>query len=113
MLVDIGEKIHIIERRSFEADIRRHFFGEVDRVGENAVRLIGYAFIFDSGSNTYIRSNGPRSRIAPLAASGYVINVVPTDIVVDDVRYEDRSGRLVVTDGKDFALDINEFGRSR
>ena len=113
MLVDIGEKIHVIERRSFESDIRRHFFGEVDRVAEHAARVIGYAFIFDSGTNTYTRSNGPRHRIVPLAAPGYVINVVASDTAVEDVRYEDRAGRLVVTDGKDLALDINEFGRAR
>lgn len=112
MLVDIGERIHVIERRRFETEIRRHFFGEVDRSDGGAVRLVGYAFVFDAGSNTYVRTNGPRRRIVPLASQGFVINVVPQHVVVDEVHYAERSGRLKVTDGKDFVLDINEFGRS-
>jgi len=113
MLIDIGEKIHVIERRRFESDIRRHFFGEVDRVEAEGARVVGYAFVFDPGSNTYVRSNGPRSRVMPLSAHGFIVNIAPVDTAVEDVRYEERSGRLVVTDGGDFVLDINEFGRLR
>lgn len=27
MLLDVGDKVHVIERRLFESDVRRHIFG--------------------------------------------------------------------------------------
>lgn len=113
MLLDVGDKVHVIERRLFDSDVRRHFFGEIERVDSSAIRVTGHVFVFDSRSSTYIRNTQLRTRIIPLAAGGYVINVAPPDINVDDVRYVERDGRLVATDGGEFNLDINEFGGSR
>ncbi len=114
MVVEVGDKIHVIERRMFEHDVRRHFFGEVDAADGTTLRLTGYLFVFDSGSSAYIRADAPRTRIISLTSSGLVINVAPRDTVVEDVRYvEDSHNRLAVTDGGAFRLIINEFGRSR
>lgn len=112
MLLDIGEHVHVIERRQFDSDVRRHFMGTVERVESGAVRLRGHAFVYDSGSSTYIRSSEQRTRIVPFA-NGYVINVAPSNTDVESVRYEELSGRLTATDGGSFRLDINEFGRLR
>jgi hypothetical protein len=113
MVVDPGEKIHVIERRRFESDPRRHFFGVVDRSDGAVVRVTGYIFVYDSGSSTYVRSDKPRTRLISLTSSGLIINVVPGDVEVDAVRYSDDEGRLELTDGAGFSLDINEFGRFR
>jgi hypothetical protein len=32
MLLDIGERVHVIERRLFDTDVRRQFFGVIERV---------------------------------------------------------------------------------
>lgn len=45
--LDIGEKVHIIERRYFEEDLRRHLVGEVVKSTENAIRVEGHVWIFD------------------------------------------------------------------
>jgi len=113
VLVDVGEKVHVVERRLFEGDVRRHFFGVVERAGEGAIRITGYAYVYDPASTTYIRSAEQRTRVLPLAASGFVINVAPPDADLESIRYEERDGRLTVTDGAGFSLDINEFGRHR
>ena len=113
MLLDIGDKIHVIERRLFDTDVRRHFFGEVERIDSAAVQLTGLVFVYDSRSSTYVRGDRFRTRVIPLAANGFIINVAPRETNVDDVRYIERDGRLAVTDGGDFLLDINEFGGSR
>lgn len=113
MLLDIGEKIHVIERRMFDSDVRRHFIGTVERVDDAALRASGYVFVYDSGPSAYVRSRQPRTRIFPLGNVGFVINVVPPDTNVDEVRYVEQEGRLMVTDGGAFTLDINEFGSSR
>jgi hypothetical protein len=114
MLVDIGETVHVIERRLFDTDVRRHFFGEVERVEAGAIRVRGYVFTYDSALSQYVRSDGERTRILPLGVSGFIINVAPPEIKADAVHYAlSDKGRLVVTDGQQFSLDINEFGRMR
>jgi len=42
MILEQGEKVHIIERRYFADDIRRHVAGEVLKCTEHAIRLKGY-----------------------------------------------------------------------
>ena len=113
MVLDIGEKVHVIERRLFDADVRRHFIGVVDRVDTSAVRLTGYVFVYNSMASAYVRGSRQRSRVIPLAATGFVINVIPSDTSIEDVQYREQDGRLTATDGGAFNLDINEFGGSR
>lgn len=109
----IGEKVHVIERRRFDTDLRRHFFGVVEAASEVAFRAVGYVFVYDPGSSRYVRLDTQRTRIIPLASEGIIINVAPPETNTDTVEYDDSTGRLVVTDGGAFRLDINEFGRNR
>jgi hypothetical protein len=113
MVVTAGEYVHIIERRRFESDLRRHFVGVVETVEASSMRVTGYTFVYDPGRTAYVRNRERRTRIIPLVSSGIIINVAPTDTRLEEVRYEDADGRLVVTDGGSFRLDINEFGRNR
>ena len=113
MLLDIGEKVHVIERRMFDSDLRRHFFGAVERVDTSAIRITGYVFVYNSNSSTYVRGSRQRTRVIPLTASGFVINIAPGDTNIEEVRYVEQNGQLTVTDGGSFNLDINEFGGSR
>jgi len=108
-----GEIVHIIERRRFDADVRRHFVGVVEQTDATIIRVVGYTFVFDPSLTRYVRASERRTRIIPLSASGLVINIAPSDTQLEAVRYEDREGRLVVTDGGSFSLDINEFGPNR
>ncbi len=114
MVIDIGDKLHIVERRLFDGDVRRHFFGVVEGVDHAAIRVTGFAFIYDSGSTQYVRSSERRTRVIPLGSSGFILNVAPRETDIDQVRYDEgEDGRLVVTDGGVFRLDVNEFGRLR
>jgi hypothetical protein len=105
------EKIHVVERRMFESDLRRHFIGEIVRASDWAVLASGHAFIYDADRDRWVRSADRRTRVVSLIDSGLLIRVVPKDTVIEDVAYEFRD-RLVVTDGK-FHLDINEFNLRR
>ncbi|MBU0640520.1 MAG: hypothetical protein KKB50_16780 [Planctomycetes bacterium] len=51
MVVKPGGKIHAMTRRNFEADLRRHFIGEVVESAESAVQASGHVFVFDTASN--------------------------------------------------------------
>jgi hypothetical protein len=109
-VVTIGDKLHVITRRQFEGDVRRHFIGEVIGNTGSLVELEGIAMVFSEGSNEWTRQPETRKRIFSLAEAGHVVNRVPRDVEIDMLMYERIDGELLVTDGKEFELNINEFG---
>ena len=114
MVVEISEKVHIMTRRKFEQDIRRHFVGTVLASDGTVVRMEGYTFIFDAHKDNFTKRPEKRTRIFDLSDSGYIVNIIPKETVLEKVIYTftpDR--RLVVTDEKSFSLDIHEFGPMR
>ena len=40
-----GDKIHVMHRRRFEKDVRRHFVGEVKGYEQGVARASGYVFV--------------------------------------------------------------------
>jgi hypothetical protein len=114
MLISEGEKIHVITRRNFDNDVRRHFVGEVRSVGDFAVRVEGFTFIFDQVNNYYIKQPDRRIRIIAFGDSGNIITVIPRELKLEDLRYRTTDdNRVVMTDGASYTLDINEFGPNR
>ena len=113
MVIELGEKVHIITRRKFEEDLRRHFLGVVLAVDGSLVRLEGYTFVFNANKNAFIKRPEKRVRIYDLSDSGYIVNIIPKEAELENVSYKMSELRLFVTDGKTFSLDINEFGPHR
>jgi hypothetical protein len=109
MMVEPGEKLFIVIRRLFEGDLRRHFVGEVKAATESTVRVEGYTFVFDTGIGKFVRGER-RVRIFGLGDSGLAIIIIPKDADLDKVshRFAEKGGQ-VLSDGKTFALQVNEF----
>jgi hypothetical protein len=108
----VGDKLHIMTRRLFADDVHPHFIGEVSVVAGEAFRAEGYSFVFDSGTNSYVKHPSTRARLFSLSDAGYVITVIPGEVELDSLVYRVVSGRLAITDGRGFSLEINEFGQS-
>jgi len=109
-----GEKIFVITRRLFEKDLRRHFVGEVQETSETAVRVRGYAFVFDESTNDFIRREELRTRVFSMIDAGIVINLLPGDVDMEQIRYGmDAKNRRVITDGKAFQMNVSEFALNR
>jgi hypothetical protein len=114
MVVEKGEKIHVMIRRKFETDLRRHFIGEITAVSGTLVRVEGHSYLLDTLTNQYIRKQHKRSRIIGLGDSGNIVSVLPSNAVLENVTYtQSEQNCLVVTDGKTFSLDVNEFSTMR
>ena len=112
MILDAGEKIHIIERRYFAEDIRRHLVGEIVRSSENAFRVKGYVWVFDAMKG-FIRKPEVREYVV-YPSDRSTINIIPKEVDLDKLKYVTAPQRgLVVTDGKKFSLDISEFTSTR
>jgi len=107
--IRIGDKVHIVTRRRFHDDVRRHFVGVVEAVSGAASRVHGYTFVHNEGSGEFEKRPTPRVRIFGLAGGLQIVNVLPPTFDVSTARYEVRDGRLVVTDGSEYALDLNEL----
>jgi hypothetical protein len=114
VIVQPGQKIHVITRRLFDGDLRRHFVGQVEEAIESSVRVRGYAFIFDEGVNEFRRRDDERVRIFSLSDPGLIVNILPADAEVEEIRYEiDGHGNRMVTDGITFSLNVSEFSARR
>ncbi|MFC1585241.1 hypothetical protein ACFL5V_06825 [Fibrobacterota bacterium] len=111
MLLEQGDKVHIMTRRKFNDDLRRHFAGKVISCGEAAVKAKGYVFVLDPRENRYIKQPELRTRIFSLVDAGNIINVIPSGTDIEEISYKlSADNILVVTDGGGFALNVNEFG---
>jgi len=109
MTLQVGEKIHIIERRYFKEDLRRHFVGEITQVGQSTFRCLGYVWIFDSSKTTFVRKDQKRERVF-LPTDRTVINIIPSEVDLEKIIYVNQLEKgMVVSDQENFILDINEF----
>ncbi|MCB1960923.1 MAG: hypothetical protein KDE68_10450 [Rhodocyclaceae bacterium] len=111
MVVDIGDKVHVMYRALYENATRRHFLGEVCAVDRGLCRLEGFAYVYDQKSTVFVKKPERRTTVIDLGESGYIVNVVDRGVDIASVlyRYTSDAG-LVATDGKAFVLNINEFG---
>ena len=108
-LIEPGEIVHVIERRIFQGDVRRHFVGSVQASTDRALRIRGYLFVYDTGASQFLRKPELRVRLVPLD-NRVILNVLPAGIEVDSIGYtRDEEGNLSLTDGEGFELDISEF----
>ena len=113
-IIESGEKVHIITRRLFELDIRRHFAGEVLSVSAGVIRVKGYSYVFDEWIDQFRRQAEERVRIFSLLDAGLVINIIPPGSVINDLKYRITSeGQRIIFDGSGFSLDISEFTGKR
>jgi hypothetical protein len=114
MIFEHGEKIHIIIRRLFETDLRRHFIGEIVGLSESVVKVKGRAIVLNPVTNQYELKPEARIRIISLTDARNIINVIPREAKIEDTKYVlTHERKLVVTDGETFTLDINEFNTIR
>jgi hypothetical protein len=109
-VLNIGDKVHIITRRLFPEDIRRHFAGEVLESSGDQIRTEGYVFIYNQATNEYERRPEKRIRIFSLSGAGVIVIVLPKTADLEALHYVSVNNRLKCTDGKQFSMDINEFG---
>lgn len=109
-VLEVGDKLHIITRRLFEGDIRRHFVGEVTGISGELQEVRGHTYVYNRGSNQFMKRPELRTRIFSVGQADFIVNKIPREVTIASLEYRFIEKRLVVTDGEKFALDINEFG---
>lgn len=110
-LLSPGEKIHVMHRRRFEKDVRRHFVGQVEACEQGLARTSGYVFVIDDLSkHLFVKRPDRRTKLVPLASGDVIVNVIPETVDLERVAYEVKERTLVVTDGSGWSMDVKEFG---
>jgi hypothetical protein len=103
-----GEKIFVIHRQLISGDSRRHFFGVVEECVGDMARATGRVFSLDSRTNQFASRDLPRTRIIPLNSGAVIVNILPTTVDVDKIKYSTvQAGQLHITDGTKWHLDIS------
>ena len=115
MVFDIGEKVLIVEKRYFVEDVHRHFIGQIVKCSENVIRVVGCAWVYD-GVNWFQRKPEQIERVIPIE-DRYTIIVIPADVDIDEIKYvldaSKGQASIIMTDGKNFSLDVTEFALRR
>ena len=111
MIIETGEKVHVMYRALYESSSRRHFLGEVKAAEGPVCRLEGFVFVYDQKKTEFIRKEERRTTLVDLSESGYITNIIDREENLEMVVYRYIQGiGLVATDNKEFSLNINEFG---
>jgi hypothetical protein len=106
-----GEKIHVMHRRRFEKDVRRHFVGEVESYEQGVARASGYVFVIDDLSkHLFVKRPDRRTKLISIMSGDVIVNIIPETVDLQQVAYELKDRSLVVTDGSAWSMDVKEFG---
>ena len=110
-LLSPGDKIHVMHRRRFEKDVRRHFVGQVEAYEQGMVRASGYVFVIDDlNKHLFVKRPDRRTKLVPVASGDVIVNVIPEEVDLERVEYEIKNSTLWVTDGSGWRMDLKEFG---
>ncbi len=109
MILQQGEKIHVIHRRHFEKDHHRHFVGTVESYEAGVARVNGHVYTVDPVKFAYVKRPEVRTRIISLVSGDLLVNILPTYVNLDNIVYKQEKSAVRVTDGSDWHLDISEF----
>ena len=114
MIIQPGEKIHVIFRQLFEGDFKRHFIGAVEQCENNLVRAAGFLFAEETKVGhigIFVRQEGVRVRIIPLDCESLIVNILPKAVNVETIayKYNVANGLVRVTDGSDWHLDLSHI----
>jgi hypothetical protein len=109
MTIEEGEKVHIASRRLFPTDIKRHFAGRVEAVEGDSMRVTGHAFIYHSETRKFEKKPNVRTRVFSLIDARLVINILPKDADVGQIKYVVKDARLALEISEAIEYDLTEY----
>ena len=100
MLIEVGEVIHVLMRRYFDGQPKRHFLGKITQIEGMCVRARGYTFMTGTSEPGFRKQDTIGERLISLHDDSTIVTVMPSGFDVERATYSMRSGFVVVTDGK-------------
>ncbi len=109
MILQNGEKVHVVHRRRIEKEPHRHFIGVVDAYENGLARVTGHIYAVDSVKYVFFRRPEVRTRIISLHAADVLVNIIPPSVDLAKIVYKQEKKSLRVTDNANWYMDISDF----
>ncbi|WP_455379645.1 hypothetical protein [Petrachloros mirabilis] len=112
MLLKEGDKILIAHRRLFEKDVLRFFIGEVQAYDAGLVKATGHSYVRDPMGGQVVEKAEKRTKILSLSSGTFIVYQLPDGIVLNALKFSELEGRLALTDGEGFTMNLTETTHS-
>jgi hypothetical protein len=109
MILNPGEKVHVIHRRIYEKDHHRHFIGVVEAYDLGVARITGHVYTVDAVKFSFVKRPELRTRLVSVVSGDVLINIIPPAVNLDKITYKQERKAVRVTDGSDWHLDLSEY----
>src|SRR5947209_2126631 len=109
MILQKGEKIHVIHRRHLEKEPHRHFMGVVEAYENGIARVTGHIFTVDSVKYVFFRRPELRTRSVSILSGDVLVNIVPHSVDLEKVVYKQEKKSVRVTDNNGWHMDISDY----
>jgi hypothetical protein len=109
MILQKGEKVHVIHRRHYDKDHHRHFIGVVDAYEQGVARITGHVYTVDPVKFTFMKRTEVRTRLVAIVSGDVLVNIIPPKVNLEKITYKQERKAVRVTDGSDWHLDLSEF----
>jgi hypothetical protein len=109
MILEKGEKIHVIHRRHMEKEPHRHFVGIVDAYENGIARVTGHIYAVDWVKSAFFRRPELRTRIVSLMSGDVLVNVIPPHVDLEKIVYKQEKKSVRITDNEKWHMDISDL----
>jgi hypothetical protein len=103
-----GDNVLIAHRRLFAGDELRYFLGQVATYDAGLVKLTGRAFTRDALSGDILRKSDVSTKIVSLSSGTLIVYQLPSELDVEAMEFRSSSGRVSLTDGRGFVMNLTE-----
>ena len=107
MLLKEGDKVLVSHRRLFPRDEPRFFLGTVEDYEAGVVKLTGHSFIRDLFTGI-VEKKDTRTKLISLSSGTLMVYVLPDHVLLDSVEFHWEDGWLLLSDGRDFTMNLAE-----
>jgi hypothetical protein len=108
MLLKKGDKILVAHRRLFEKDSVRFFVGHVDDYEAGIVKVKGHSSVRDGMTGLMIEKSDERTKILSIASGTLLVHQLPDAVELDGLRFEISGTQLLLTNGREFTMNLTE-----
>jgi hypothetical protein len=107
MLLKEGDKVLVAHRRLFPHDEPRFFLGTVDAYQAGVVKVTGHSFIRDLFTGI-VEKRDIRTKLISLSSGTVMVYQLPDHVLLDSMEFRYEDGWLLLSDGRDFAMNLAE-----
>ena len=114
MILEVGSKVLVVNRRMFENDKERFFIGLVDNCENGLAQVTGHTWVKDNFNGAFVRKEDLRTKVVALASPGLIVYLLPSAIQYNQLRFEmTDNGQVWLRDGgPHFKMDLSEMCHS-